>query len=80
MAAQERWGEHAAFMNGLVAAGFVVLGGPVADGETILLIVNAKNPKSVQERLAADPWTSMRLLTVTRIEPWQIQLGEPSIS
>jgi hypothetical protein len=36
---QAGWDEHAAFMDGLVEEGFVVLGGPVGegDGETTLL-------------------------------------------
>jgi hypothetical protein len=30
---QDGWDEHAAFMDGLVDEGFVVLGGPIGDGE-----------------------------------------------
>ena len=31
---QRGWDEHAAFMGGLLAEGFVVLGGPIGDGKT----------------------------------------------
>ena len=38
---QDRWDEHAAFMDGLVADGPVILGGPVGDGETGVLAMEA---------------------------------------
>ncbi len=38
---QHGWTGHAAFMDRLVDEGFVVLGGPVGDGEEILLAVEA---------------------------------------
>ena len=72
---QQRWDEHAAFMNALTDDGFVVLGGPLGDGNTTLLIVRAENEEAIHERLAADPWTPMRLLRAARVEPWQILLG-----
>lgn len=43
MAEQEKWGEHAAFMNALVKDGFIVLGGPLGDGTRILLIVDGRS-------------------------------------
>ena len=52
---QDGWDEHAAFMDGLVEEGFVVLGGPmgVGDGDNVLLIVDA--PDGGAARLAEDP-------------------------
>jgi uncharacterized protein YciI len=78
MTEQERWAEHAAFMNGLVTDSFVVVGGPLGDGLTILLLVAAESEEAVHARLEEDPWTPMGLLRITRIEPWQILLGEPN--
>ena len=75
MAEQERFAEHASFMNALVAEGFVVLGGPLGDGTEILLIVDADTEDAVHARLAADPWTPMGLLEVATIEPWEVLLG-----
>lgn len=74
MREQKQWAEHAAFMNSLVYEGFVILGGPLGDGSRILLIVNSDSEKTIETRLAADPWTPMRLLQLTRIEPWEILL------
>jgi uncharacterized protein YciI len=75
MAEQEKFAEHASFMNALVAEGFVVLGGPLGDGAEILLIVDADTEAAVHARLAADPWTPMGLLDVAAIEPWEVLLG-----
>lgn len=76
MREQPSWPEHAAFMNQLVDEGFVVMGGPLGDGERTLLIVDAETDEAVHARLADDPWTEMQLLRVAKIERWQILLGE----
>ncbi|HEX9415910.1 MAG TPA: hypothetical protein VF895_04315 [Gaiellaceae bacterium] len=73
---QERWDEHAAFMNSLVDEGFVLLGGPVGGGPRTLLIVRADSEQAIHDRLDADPWTPMRMLRIASIEPWNILLGE----
>jgi hypothetical protein len=39
--AQAEWDQHAAFMEALVDEGFILLGGPLAAGETVLLVVAA---------------------------------------
>src|SRR5262249_62170484 len=54
-AEQEAWAQHAAFMNALAEAGFVVLGGPLGDGSRNLLIVDAVSGHGVESRLAQDP-------------------------
>src|SRR4051794_26857427 len=38
---QAAWDEHAQFMDGLVDRGFILIGGPVDDGEETLHAVNA---------------------------------------
>ena len=75
---QDKWGEHASFMDGLVEDGFVVLGGPVGNGDEVLLIVRAGGEAEIEARLAADPWLPMEILRVAKIERWQILLGDPS--
>jgi uncharacterized protein len=72
---QDAWPEHAAFMNGLVGDEFVRLGGPLGDGSTTLLIVDAEDEEAIRARLAADPWVPMGLLVIASIEPWEILLG-----
>ena len=78
MTDQVAWPEHAAFMNLLVDEGFVVLGGPVGEGERVLLVVSADSEAAIRRRIEADPWTPLRLLPITSIEAWRVLLGSPS--
>ena len=71
---QAGWTDHAAFMDGLVAAGRVILGGPVGDGADVLLAVEAAGEDELRSALAADPWLVDGTLRVSRIEPWQLWL------
>jgi uncharacterized protein YciI len=70
---QVGWDEHAAFMDGLVADGFVVLGGPLSDRE-ILHAIRAEDEAEVRARLAEDNWARNGMLRITSIEPWTILL------
>jgi uncharacterized protein YciI len=73
---QERWDEHAAFMDRLAEEGFIVLGGPIGegDGENTLLVIEADDEASVRARLVEDPWPE-ELLTIESIRPWSVWLG-----
>jgi uncharacterized protein YciI len=70
---QAGWPAHAAFMDGLVDNGFVVLGGPLADGQRVVLAVEAESEDAVRATLGLDPWSETHLL-VDAIEPWTIRL------
>jgi uncharacterized protein YciI len=76
---QAGWAEHAAFMDRLAEDGFVVLGGPVGegDGEDTLQVVDAESEEAVRARLAEDPWGEDMLLTRS-VEPWQVWLRRDS--
>jgi hypothetical protein len=71
---QDGWEEHAAFMDGLVDDGLLILGGPVGNGEQTLHCVQAAGEPEIQARLAEDPWASAGLLRVGTIEPWALWL------
>ncbi len=70
---QSGWSRHAAFMDELVATGFVVLGGPLADEETVVLAVDAASEADVRETLARDPWSGAHLV-VDRVDAWTFRL------
>ena len=72
---QVDWTAHAGFMERLVDAEFVALGGPLEGTPDVLLIVHAADSAEIAERLAADPWAHNGLLTVKQICPWQLRLG-----
>jgi uncharacterized protein YciI len=71
---QAGWDEHAEFMDALVEAGFVVLGGPIGDGEQVMVVVEGDGEAAVRARLADDPWGPMGILEIGEIRPWSIWL------
>ena len=71
---QDSWDEHSAFMDTLVEDGFVLLGGPLGDGDRVLLVVEALDEAEIRSRLAEDPWEPLRILTVERTERWTVWL------
>jgi len=75
MSGQDKWEEHAAFMNTLVEDGSLVLGGPLVAGPRVLLIFNLASKEEIRRRIAGDPWLMMGLLSLVGIEPWEILLG-----
>lgn len=73
---QDGWEEHAAFMDALVDEGFIVLGGPIGegdDGDNTLLVVDADDEATVRARLCEDPWPQ-EVLTIESIRPWTVWL------
>jgi uncharacterized protein YciI len=70
---QSDWPAHASFMDGLVDAGFIVLGGPLADEERVVHAVEAESEDAVRATLAHDPWSGSHL-RIDTIEPWTIRL------
>jgi uncharacterized protein YciI len=73
MEEQSAWIEHAAFMDGLVDAGFMVLGGPLGDGVRVAHVVEADSEEAVRATFARDPWSETHL-RVDAIDPWTIRL------
>ena len=74
---QTGWTAHAAFMDGLVAEGFIVLGGPLADEHRVVHVVEAEAVEAVRATLARDPWSGTHLV-VGSIEPWTLRLDSRS--
>jgi hypothetical protein len=74
---QSGWLEHAAFMDGLVEDGFIVLGGVLGDEVRTAHAVEASSQDEVRKRFAQDPWSGTHLL-VDSIDPWTIRLQRPA--
>jgi uncharacterized protein YciI len=70
---QSGWPAHASFMDELVDAGVIVLGGPLADEHRVVLVVEAESEDAVRAALKPDPWIPSHLVIET-IEPWTIRL------
>jgi uncharacterized protein YciI len=77
---QQGWAEHAAFMDRLVDDGFIILGGPVGDGEQTLHVVDAEDENDIRARLAADPWAVAGLLRIGTVEPWALWLDSRPVN
>jgi uncharacterized protein YciI len=60
-------------MDALVASGFLVLGGPLADDHRVVHVVEAESQDAVRARLADDPWSDSHL-RIHSIDPWTIRL------
>jgi uncharacterized protein YciI len=73
MEEQSDWQEHAAFMDALVDAGTIVLGGPLSDDGRVMLVMEAESAEAAEAALAPDPWTGSHLVPGW-IEPWTIRL------
>jgi uncharacterized protein YciI len=75
---QAEWDEHAAFMDALTEEGFVVLGGPVGqgDGEYNLLVIKAGSEAQIRARLMDDPW-ERSILVISSVKPWSVWLRAP---
>ena len=73
MEEQSGWDEHAAFMDGLVEDGFIVLGGPLYDEFRVVHAVEAESEDEIRATLARDPWSETHL-RVAAVEPWTIRL------
>ena len=75
---QSGWDEHAAFMDGLVDDGFIILGGPLADEHRVVHVVEDESEDAVRATLARDPWSQTHL-RVDTIDAWTIRLdGRPA--
>lgn len=71
---QPYWTEHAAFMDALFADGTVVLGGPIADYSSLLIIVAAEAAADVTARFEADPFVVHAVVRVQSVREWLIFL------
>ena len=73
---QPFWDDHAAFIDQLVAEGFILMGGPLVDQGGMphgaLLIVNAEDENEVKEKLKNDPWFEKGILKLESVKRWQI--------
>lgn len=73
---QAYWDEHAAFIDGLVEAGFIMLGGPLTDEGGAMLVVWAESEDEIRAKLADDIWYQQGILELVAIKRWEIFIDE----
>jgi len=69
---QPLWDEHAAFIDQLVAEGFILMGGPFVDEGGSMLIVNADDKNEVRDIFRNDPWITHGVLKLESVKRWQV--------
>lgn len=74
---QPFWEQHAAFSNGLVDRGVIIIGGPIAsdNGEDIaLLAVEAPDEGTLRSIFDADPWAVHQVFRIREVRAWKLWL------
>jgi len=71
---QPLWDEHAAFMDNLFDSGTVFLGGPFADHNGALVILNAASEAAARAMLRDDPWEIHDIQITVSVREWLIFL------
>jgi hypothetical protein len=74
---QSGWLDHAAYMDGLVDDGFIVLGGVLGDELRTAHAVEAGSEQEVRDRFGRDPWSGSHLV-VDSVDLWTIRLQRSS--
>ena len=70
---QTRWPEHAAYIDALVDSGFIIIGGPLADEQRVVLATESASEEDVRAVLAQDPWSGTHL-EVASVEGWTLRM------
>jgi uncharacterized protein len=78
MREQEQWPEHVEFTNGIADEGFLIVAGPVGDGNPYraMLVVGADDEGQVAAGLEDDPWTTVGVLETKSVERWEVLVVE----
>jgi len=71
---QTGWDEHAAFMDKLVDDEIIVLGGPLEEPGSSMVIFDAAGEGEIRKILERDNWTKINLLEIDEIKKWTILL------
>jgi hypothetical protein len=74
---QSGFPDHAAFVGGLEASGFIALAGLMQDSSDVLFIFLADSAEEVRRRMAEDPWQKDGHARLTRVEEIHIRIGAP---
>jgi uncharacterized protein len=75
---QAFWDEHAAFIDRLVAEGFILLGGPLPDEGGAIIVVHAETEADVRAKLKDDPWYVNAVLNLESVKRWEIFIDQRS--
>ncbi len=69
---QPGWDEHAAFVDGLVERGTMVMGGPYSDDSGSLILLEGVDASEAERLLADDPFMRNGVFVLEAIRTWDI--------
>ncbi len=78
---QEKWTQHAEFINAAMYAGFIILGGPLGTKHPhrALRMINSDSESAVWTWTKEDPWVRAGILRILTIEPWKILVSNDKL-
>jgi hypothetical protein len=74
---QDGFPDHAQFVGGLEASGFIALAGLMQESSDVLFIFFADSEQEVRDRMSADPWQKDGHARLVRVEEIHIRIGAP---
>jgi uncharacterized protein YciI len=69
---QADWDAHAEFVDGLVARGIFVMGGPLSDNSGSLVLLERVTAAEAEELMRTDPFIENGVFVLDRVEDWTI--------
>jgi len=75
---QPGWDAHAAFVDGLVDRGTVVMGGPYSDNSGTMMLLEGVDADEAERILADDPFIENQVFLLEEIREWTIVVDELS--
>jgi len=73
---QPGWDDHAAFIDAVVAAGTMVMGGPFADFSGSLMLFEGIDEREVRRVVADDPFVRNGVFVVDDVRTWTVYVDE----
>lgn len=64
--------DHLAYMEGLAAAGTVVLAGPVGDGSGAMVVMHVDSEQDAWRVVEQDPYTAAAVAAEHQLRPWNV--------
>jgi len=75
---QPGFADHAAYMGGLEAEGFIAMAGLMMPSDDILFVLLADSEEAVRAKFAQDPWQQSGQAKLIRLEEAMFRIGAPA--
>ena len=73
---QPGWDEHAAFVDGLVECGTMVMGGPFADYSGSMILLENAGEADARQIAARDPFIANGVFVLEDVRAWNVYVDE----